>query len=546
MAIASSSNGLRQNTTHSSAPWLVQKFGGTSVGKFSVNIARDIVSTYIHSNKVAVVCSARSGSTKALGTTNLLLKAASEALFRCKSKSNPTSGTATPNGVGLFARLKAHNPRHSGSYTAGALQQANIRDADIRKAFEDEVDADCEWLRNFLFASQIIDEISPRAKDSIVGLGERLACKYMTAVVRDQGIDAEYVSLEDIVPEMDDDTYTGSLDQVFYDRLSVAVGERVRACGARVPVGFFGPVPGSLLTQVGRGYTGFLSALLAVGLSAGELQIWKEVDGIFTADPRQVATARVIPLISPDEAAELTYYGSEVVSLRSLSATAVLREIAIRVFRTAHELAMHSANSCDHSYEDCLSAHRQEVGNRHFSTVAYDVVGAAKSDNQTLWAQLYPTTMTRAEWLDWIKTRQEAGYSATVITLDVVSDPLESRNWRAGNEHATLDAPFLNIITWDDVQYLKDNSPLPIVLQGIQTYEDTVLARDIGVAAIYLSNHGNRAADGVQSPLEVLLEIRKNAPGLVDEIPIFIDGGIYTATTTRQQPRPSRSARDSM
>ncbi|KAF9009171.1 FMN-dependent alpha-hydroxy acid dehydrogenase [Hymenopellis radicata] len=165
-----------------------------------------------------------------------------------------------------------------------------------------------------------------------------------------------------------------------------------------------------------------------------------------------------------------------------------------------------------------------------FSTVAYDVVGAAKSDNQTLWAQLYPTTMTRAEWLDWIKTRQEAGYSATVITLDVVSDPLESRNWRAGNEHATLDAPFLNIITWDDVQYLKDNSPLPIVLKGIQTYEDAVLARDIGVAAIYLSNHGNRAADGVQSPLEVLLEIRKNAPGLVDEIPIFIDGGIYTGT----------------
>lgn len=114
--------------------------------------------------------------------------------------------------------------------------EANIRDADIKKAFEDEVDADCEWLRNFLFASQVIDEISPRARDSIVGLGERLACKYMTAVLRDQGIDAEYVSLEDIVPEMDDDTFTGSLDQAFYDRLSVAVGERIRACGARVPI----------------------------------------------------------------------------------------------------------------------------------------------------------------------------------------------------------------------------------------------------------------------------------------------------------------------
>lgn len=78
-------------------------------------------------------------------------------------------------------------------------------------------------------------------------------------------------------------------------------------------LGFFGPVPGSLLRQVGRGYTDLLSALLAVGLEASELQIWKEVDGIFTADPRKVPTARLIPIISPDEAAELTYYGSEVV-----------------------------------------------------------------------------------------------------------------------------------------------------------------------------------------------------------------------------------------
>lgn len=72
-------------------------------------------------------------------------------------------------------------------------------------------------------------------------------------------------------------------------------------------------MPGSLLRQVGRGYTDLCSALLAVGLEASELQIWKEVDGIFTADPRKVSTARLIPIISPDEAAELTYYGSEVV-----------------------------------------------------------------------------------------------------------------------------------------------------------------------------------------------------------------------------------------
>lgn len=72
-------------------------------------------------------------------------------------------------------------------------------------------------------------------------------------------------------------------------------------------------MPGSLLRQVGRGYTDLCAAVLAAGLEASELQIWKEVDGIFTADPRKVLTARVIPVISPEEAAELTYYGSEVV-----------------------------------------------------------------------------------------------------------------------------------------------------------------------------------------------------------------------------------------
>ena len=110
-------------------------------------------------------------------------------------------------------------------------------------------------------------------------------------------------------------SHEGSLDQKFYDNLATTLGERIEQCGPRVPVitGFFGSVPGSLLGQIGRGYTDLCSALVAVGLDAAELQIWKEVDGIFTADPRKVPTARLISIISPEEAAELTYYGSEVV-----------------------------------------------------------------------------------------------------------------------------------------------------------------------------------------------------------------------------------------
>lgn len=95
-------------------------------------------------------------------------------------------------------------------------------------------------------------------------------------------------------------------------------------------VGYFGVVPGSLLKQVGRGYTDLCAALCAVGLAAAELQIWKEVDGIFSADPRKVPTARLIPSITPDEAAELTYYGSEVIHPFTMEQV-IRAEIPIRI-----------------------------------------------------------------------------------------------------------------------------------------------------------------------------------------------------------------------
>ena len=94
--------------------------------------------------------------------------------------------------------------------------------------------------------------------------------------------------------------------------------------------GFFGYVPGSLLNSIGRGYTDLCAALAAVGLQSQELQIWKEVDGIFTADPRKINTARLLPIITPEEAAELTYYGSEVIHPFTMEQV-IRAEIPIRI-----------------------------------------------------------------------------------------------------------------------------------------------------------------------------------------------------------------------
>lgn len=125
-------------------------------------------------------------------------------------------------------------------------------------------------------------------------------------------MDAEYVDLADALH-----CNPGQhLDHSFYVNAAATFRARVLACGDRVPVitGFFGNVPGSLMDgDVGRGYTDLCAALIAVGMKADELQIWKEVDGIFTADPTKVPTARLLASITPSEAAELTFYGSEVI-----------------------------------------------------------------------------------------------------------------------------------------------------------------------------------------------------------------------------------------
>ncbi|KAJ1933431.1 Aspartokinase, partial [Kickxella alabastrina] len=154
--------------------------------------------------------------------------------------------------------------------------------------------------------------VSPKSKDIIVGTGEKLACEYVAAILQDKGIDAKYVNLEKVIDRHFDAKH---LDQTFYDYLAQRLATVARACGDSVPVmtGYFGPCPGSILYSIGRGYTDLTAALVAVGVGAQELQVWKEVDGIFTADPRKVPTARLLKIITPEEAAELTYYGSEVI-----------------------------------------------------------------------------------------------------------------------------------------------------------------------------------------------------------------------------------------
>ena len=189
--------------------------------------------------------------------------------------------------------------------------ESRIQSSELLKDVTVAIDEECKKTIRYLEAARTLGEISPRSIDKVMGTGEKLSCIYMAALLKDNGIDSEYVDLSNILSAND----SGHLDQAFYDDLALKMGQRLQGCEGKVPVitGYFGIVPGGLLDKIGRGYTDLCAALVAVGLKAKELQILKEVDGIFTADPRKVPTARLLPSITPAEAAELTFWGSEVV-----------------------------------------------------------------------------------------------------------------------------------------------------------------------------------------------------------------------------------------
>jgi aspartate kinase len=271
--------------------WVVLKFGGTSVGKFAENIA-SIVEAGLQTNRAAIVCSARSNNTKLEGTTNRLLRSA-------RAAEKPSHRTYDD----IVEAIRADHV---------AAAAATLRNPDILADFTAHVNAECESLTRILESAQHLEEVTSRAEDKVISKGEKLSCLYMAALLNDRGTPAQFVDLADVVkfhaPKK-------GLNDKFYADLAASLAAEVAACGDKVPVitGFFGNVPGGILNTIGRGYTDLCAALVAVGIQAKELQVWKEVDGIFTADPRKVPTAALLSSVTPSEAAELTFYGSEVI-----------------------------------------------------------------------------------------------------------------------------------------------------------------------------------------------------------------------------------------
>ncbi|KAI0902422.1 aspartate kinase [Annulohypoxylon nitens] len=297
-------------TATASRPWLVQKYGGTSLGKLLDTICTSIIPQYAEANNLIVVCSAFSGTLKASGTTSLLLQCIAYAELGVDGQKR------------LMDLVDLIRDTHLSVIEAFASSPARISTSG--RIYEDTASSirkECEGLKRFLLAAQIVGELSPRSKDRVISIGEKLASMIVAACLTGTGTPARPLFLDDIVSS----AFGSSIhDQVaalermgpkFYHVLSDQISGRVREYGNAIPIvtGFFGIMPDSLLQTVGRGYSDLCAAMCAVAVGAEELQIWKEVDGIFTADPRKVPSARLLSTVTDEEATELTYYGSEVI-----------------------------------------------------------------------------------------------------------------------------------------------------------------------------------------------------------------------------------------
>jgi 4-hydroxymandelate oxidase len=146
------------------------------------------------------------------------------------------------------------------------------------------------------------------------------------------------------------------------------------------------------------------------------------------------------------------------------------------------------------------------------------------------WFQLY-ILRDRQRTLEHMHEARDAGYTAVVLTVDLPYVGRRERDLRLGfqNPPPDLHLPYASLfetspaLTWRDLEWIRSELPLPLVIKGILTREDATLAVEAGADAVWVSNHGGRQLDGVAAGLDALPEVAEAVAGRCE---VYVDGGI--------------------
>ncbi len=305
---------------------LVMKFGGTSVGtpaamRQAVQICLDARRDW---PQLVVVTSALSGVTDQLIHSALRAARGDLSVF--------------------YQSMRDLTNRHH------AMVDELVSDPVRKNQVHQEIDHLIGDFSNLCQAIHILGEATPRALDAVASLGERLSVRILAAAIESSGLPAEFFDSTELV--VTDAHFQNAAPDL------AATTKRTRQMltpvleSGRVPVvtGFLGATPDGLTTTLGRGGSDFSGSLMAVALGAEEVWIWTDVDGVMTADPRLVPTARTIAVLSYREVAEMAHYGAKVLHPKSIHPV-IQNGISLRVcntFNPAHPgtrlVAEHNGN----------------------------------------------------------------------------------------------------------------------------------------------------------------------------------------------------------
>lgn len=167
---------------------------------------------------------------------------------------------------------------------------------------------------------QVPSENSNRAalKDAVLCYGEQLSSTLLAAVMRQRGMQAQQVDARQCLITDDQFGVAAPLFEVTAERSRAVLTTLVDRSIVPVLGGFIGATLQGETTTIGRGGSDYTAAIIGAVLAAGEIQIWTDVTGVLTADPRVVSAAKTIPRLSYAEAAELAYFGAKVLHPKTI------------------------------------------------------------------------------------------------------------------------------------------------------------------------------------------------------------------------------------
>jgi aspartate kinase len=292
---------------------LVMKFGGTSVADRAaierlVSIVRAARQAAIQPESAdwrgpVVVVSALGG------VTDRLLGVAAEA--------------GAGDVEGALENIKALEARH--------MEVASIvTDDGERRRLEELIRAEFDELERVVGALGVLREVTPRWLDAIAATGEILSSRMVTAALASHGLPSAWVDARRVMVTTADHTSAVPLEAETTAALTTTVDPLLASRKIPVIGGFVGATKSGVTTTLGRGGSDYSASIVGACLSAEEIQIWTDVDGMLTADPRVVRDVRVVPHLSFAEASELAYFGAKVLHPATIQ-PAVGRNIPVRI-----------------------------------------------------------------------------------------------------------------------------------------------------------------------------------------------------------------------